>query len=82
MIDLGPQSGVPIELPANCADDGEGCGLLLNESTVEFRDEDSVIPYTEVFAQYRDSAYQALEREQIPLSMKDYIRDYFSSLEP
>lgn len=82
LVDLGTQPGVPVELPANCEGDVEDCGLLLNESAVDFGDEASVIPYTEVFAEYRDSAYQALEREQIPLRMKDYIRDYFTSLEP
>ena len=40
------------------------------------------VPYREVYAEYADQAGAALEGSYIPLGMKQYVRDYFSSLEP
>ncbi|GIL11344.1 MAG: hypothetical protein BroJett038_00640 [Chloroflexota bacterium] len=40
------------------------------------------VPYNQVFSDYRDAANRALERDYIPLSLRDVVRDYFSSLEP
>lgn len=42
----------------------------------------SNVPYREVYGDYADEAGAALERSYIPLGMKQYVRDYFSSLEP
>ena len=40
------------------------------------------VPYQEVYAVYAGQAYAALESSYIPLGMRQYVRDYFSSLEP
>jgi hypothetical protein len=40
------------------------------------------VPYREVYADYADEASAALEGSYIPLGLKQYVRDYFSSLEP
>lgn len=40
------------------------------------------VPYREVYAEYAEQAGVALEGSYIPLGMKQYVRDYFSSLEP
>lgn len=40
------------------------------------------VPYHEVYAEYAAQAGVALENSYIPLGMKRYVRDYFSSLEP
>jgi hypothetical protein len=40
------------------------------------------VPYREVYADYAAQAGAALEGSYIPLGMKQYVRDYFSSLEP
>ena len=42
----------------------------------------AIVPYREVYAEYADQAGAALEGSYIPLWMKQYVRDYFSSLEP
>ena len=42
----------------------------------------SNVPYREVYAEYAERASSALEGSYIPLGMKGYVRDYFSSLEP
>lgn len=40
------------------------------------------VPYEEVYTDYAEQAGAALEGSYIPLGMKQYVRDYFSSLEP
>jgi hypothetical protein len=42
----------------------------------------SNVPYREVYSDYAKEAGAALEGSYIPLGMKQYVRDYFSSLEP
>jgi len=40
------------------------------------------VPYQEVYADYAAEAGAALEGSAIPLGLKQYVREYFSSLEP
>lgn len=80
--DLSGTEGVDIELPAECVADPSACGALLNETPTEFTDEASLVPYTQVFGDYRNAANEALQDDYIPLGLKGYVRDYFSSLEP
>lgn len=42
----------------------------------------SSVPYTEALPDYQDAYYQAIESGQIPVHLRNLIRDYFSSLEP
>lgn len=79
---LGTEPGQDVELPAECLANPQNCGPLLSERPSEIGDERSTVPYSEVFGDYRDAAYNALEDEPIPLGLKGYIREYFSSLEP
>jgi hypothetical protein len=81
-VDLSSEEGVTIELPAECLSNPENCGALINEEGTEFGDEHSLVPYDQVFGDYRDAAYQALDEDYVPLGLRDTIRDYFSSLEP
>lgn len=80
--DLSRIAGEDVELPAECIANPDACGALLSESPTAFGDEASVVPYQQVFGDYRDAAYEALEDDYIPLGLKGYVRDYFSSLEP
>lgn len=80
--DLSGFAGVDVELPAECAANPADCGALLSETPTEFGDETSIVPYTQVFGDYRNAANEALQDDYIPLGLKGYIRDYFSSLEP
>jgi hypothetical protein len=41
-----------------------------------------LVPYQEVYGDYLDSATQALERESIPAGLREYVREYFTQLEP
>jgi hypothetical protein len=82
LVDLSGEAGVDIELPAECVADPTGCGFLLSETPTGFESEESTVPYAQVFGDYRQAAFQALDETTIPLGLKGYIRDYFSSLEP
>ncbi len=42
----------------------------------------SIVPYQDVFTDFESYAQTSLDREYIPLSVKDYVRDYFSLLDP
>ena len=45
-------------------------------------DNDSVVPYRSVFNLFHDYAQASLDRQQVPITLKDFVRDYFSRLEP
>jgi hypothetical protein len=82
LLDLSGEEGVDVELPAECIANPANCGGLLSETPTEFTAEGSTVPYTQVFGDYRNAAYEALSDDHIPRGMKGYVRDYFSSLEP
>jgi hypothetical protein len=42
----------------------------------------STVPYSEVFPAYREAAGAALEREYIPPGLREYVKEYFSRLDP
>ncbi len=81
-VDLSAEAGIDVELPAECIAYPAACGLLISERPAEFRDEESLVPYEQVIGEYRRAAYLALEEEYIPLGLREYIKEYFTSLEP
>jgi methyl-accepting chemotaxis protein len=42
----------------------------------------SLVPYNQVFGEYRTEANRALESDYIPLGLRDVVKEYFTSLEP
>ncbi len=42
----------------------------------------SLLPYQQVYRQYAAEAAQAMEREYVPLGLREYVREYFTRLEP
>lgn len=40
-----------------------------------------IVPYTDVYSQYKDEAMNDLEKEDIPYGVKDIVKDYFSAIE-
>jgi hypothetical protein len=42
----------------------------------------AVTPYTDRYAEYRDSALDSLDRSVLPAGMQDLVRGYFTELEP
>jgi predicted DNA-binding protein len=60
-----------------------GEGVTIGDVSVPAPDGGSTsVPYRDVYADYSEQAGAALEGSYIPLGMKQYVRDYFSSLEP
>ncbi len=42
----------------------------------------ALTPYRDVYASYATVAAETMERAYIPVGLKDYVRDYFTQLEP
>jgi len=42
----------------------------------------ALVPYQEVYREYASEAAKAMERGYIPLNLRDYVREYFTALEP
>ena len=42
----------------------------------------SYVPYAQVYSDFYQYAQTTLDRSYVPISVKDYVRDYFSSLDP
>jgi len=74
---LGGEGGPEMELPQ-----GSDPGELVRELPSNPEIGSSTVPYNQVYANYADAANQALEDQHIPLGLRGYVRDYFSSLEP
>ena len=43
---------------------------------------DATVPYQQVYPQYAKTADDAISNGQVPSDLRDYVRDYFSSLDP
>ena len=42
----------------------------------------ATVPYNQVFRSYANAAFQNLDTGYVPLSLRDIVRNYFTSLEP
>ncbi len=58
---------------------GEKTGDLKNTKVNGEKGE--IVPYQEVFNQYKEEAMNNIDKEEIPYGLKDIVRDYFTSLE-
>jgi hypothetical protein len=75
---LGGEDGEWVDVPGQ----GEG-GPPTGETPGGPRDEgQALVPYDEVYTDYQTQAASALENSYIPQGMKEYVRAYFSALEP
>lgn len=74
---LGGEGGPEMALPA-----GNDPGELVRELPSNPEIGSSSVPYNQVYGYYVDAAGRALEQQHIPLALRGYVRDYFSSLEP
>jgi hypothetical protein len=76
----GPQ-GEQEFIPGQQGEEGE-MQSQERESQLPGVNNPSLVPYEQVYPEYEQSASEALERGYIPPHLKDYVRDYFSNLEP
>ncbi len=42
----------------------------------------ATVPYQQVYREYAQAADEAIQRGAVPPALRDYVRDYFSSLDP
>jgi len=45
-------------------------------------DGDVTVPYNEVYSTYRDAARTAVDSGEVPVDLRDIVKQYFSSLDP
>jgi hypothetical protein len=50
--------------------------------TGQGQDSGASTPYQQVYSDFYNYALTSLERDYVPLSVQDYVKDYFSSLDP
>jgi hypothetical protein len=74
--------GENLELEVQCLSDPESCGPVGGQAPSSSQGQGSVVPYDQVFGDYRAAAFEALAGGNIPLGLQGVIRDYFSALEP
>lgn len=53
-----------------------------NKSPLPGANNPALVPYSQVFQQYSAIAGKQMENEYIPAGMKEYVKQYFSALEP
>jgi len=75
---LGGEDGERVDLPGQ-DQGGPDTGETVRHTLDEGR---ALVPYDEVYTEYREQATSALENSYIPRGLKEYVRTYFSSLEP
>jgi hypothetical protein len=77
-------AGQNVELDTQCLGDPAACGPLGQQSPAATAPGagGGMVPYDQVFGDYRDAAFEALSGGAIPSGLESLVRDYFSSLEP
>lgn len=75
---LGGEDGPLMGLP-KAGEDGEVIGV---GPTAPGEESQSLVPYSEVYAQYEEVNRRALENGQVPLQFMQIIRNYFDALKP
>jgi hypothetical protein len=75
------EPGDPDFLPGRRTDDGEET-VRENQQPRPGAPGAAAVPYAEVYPSYAAAAAEALERAYVPAGLRDYVRDYFSRLEP
>ncbi len=72
---LSGEGGDTFGLPSTGTD-----GDVVGTSPTTATDGQSLVPYTDVFSQYEQFYYQAIENGEVPAQFYDLIRNYFISL--
>ncbi|GAB4504892.1 MAG: hypothetical protein Fur0043_18870 [Anaerolineales bacterium] len=75
---LGGEAGPLVGLPES-GEEGEVIGV---GPTAPGQESQSLVPYSEVYAQYEEVNRRALENGQVPLQFMQIIRNYFDALKP
>ena len=88
---LDQQVYVPWERRGGSGDELTISGQETGQGEIEIREQTdplpgapnpALVPYYDVYYEYLDTASETIERSYIPPGLQDYVRDYFSQLEP
>lgn len=60
----------------------QGQTLIREEQSPQGNLNPSLVPYRDVYQTYANAAAESMDRDHIPVEWQDYVRDYFSQLEP
>jgi len=74
---LGPGEGPQLFLETNPGD-----APLVEGDFAPNPAGEALVPWNQIYRDYRDAAGRALERDYIPPGLRDVVHDYFSALEP
>jgi hypothetical protein len=83
-VDLSGQ-GQDVELEVQCLSDPAACGPPGEQLPTDPNRPatgGSIVPFDQVFGDYRDAAFEALPGSAIPPALQGLVRDYFAALEP
>ena len=76
---LGGENGPQVNLPSS----GENNGEVIGQGPTTPGDQNqSLVPYSEVYSHYEQINNQAMENNQVPPQFTQIIRNYFDSLKP
>ncbi len=81
MFSPDPRLGRPGD-PSYVAGSGGDGQTQQGSSQGQGQNNGAFVPYQDVFSDFENYAQTSLDRGYVPLSVKDYVRDYFSSLNP
>jgi hypothetical protein len=76
-----PDGGDEVTFPGQDTGQGES-EVREREDPLPGTPEEALVPYYEVYYEYLDAANQAMERTYVPPGLQEYVRAYFSHLEP
>jgi hypothetical protein len=61
---------------------GDGGQVQPGSGTGTGTNNPAIVPYSDVYADFYRYAQTTLDRSYVPLAVKDFVRDYFSALDP
>jgi hypothetical protein len=69
-------------VPGRMSESVRGRSMRERETRSEGASGPALVPYEEVYGRYSRAAGEALQREMIPVRLRDYVKQYFAQLEP
>ena len=72
------EAGVQVQLPTAGGDSAPNPSGRPNPGVPT----GATVPYQQVYREYAQAADEAMQRGAVPPALRDYVRDYFSSLDP
>ena len=76
---IGGSGGDQVKLPGSGDPNAQKVGEGPSKPGAENQ---SQVPYNQVYAPYRDSAQYAIDNGQVPVTREQAVKKYFSNLEP